>query len=127
MSLPNSFDSVNPARPAEVIGAYSRHDANAVDRAVEVAAEAQRAWAKVPVPARADSERMAVDGGLSANCFRHDNPDFAPTSLATLAGGQMSPIQPPNDGFFDPATFIGAVPPPPDDDWTQGWTSYPQR
>jgi hypothetical protein len=71
--------------------------------------------------------RVGVDGGLSANCFRHDNPDFAPTSLATLAGGQMSPIQPPNDGFFEPVTFIGAVPPPPDDDWTQGWTSYPQR
>ena len=71
--------------------------------------------------------RIGVDGGLSANCSRHDNPDFAPTSLATLAGGQMSPIQPPNDGFFDPVTFIGAVPPPPDDDWTQGWTSYPQR
>ena len=71
--------------------------------------------------------RLCVDGGLSANCFRHDNPDFAPTSLTTLAGGQMSPIQPPHDGFFEPVTFIGAVPPPPDDDWTQGWTSYPQR
>ena len=71
--------------------------------------------------------RVGVDGGLSPNCFRHDRPDFAPTSLATLAGGQMSPIQPPNDGFFEPVTFIGAVAPPPDDDWTQGWTSYPQR
>jgi hypothetical protein len=71
--------------------------------------------------------RVGVDGGLSANCFRHDNPDFAPTSIATLAGGQMTPIQPPNDGFFETVTFIGAVPPAPDDDWTAGWTSYPQR
>jgi hypothetical protein len=71
--------------------------------------------------------RAGVDGGLSANCFRHDNPDFRPTSIATLAGGQLAPIQPPNDGFFEPVTFIGAIPPPPEDDWTQGWTAYPQR
>ena len=70
--------------------------------------------------------RVGVDGGLSANCFRHDSPDFRPTSIATLAGGQMSPILD-QDPFFEPVSFIGAVPPPPDDDWTQGWTSYPQR
>ncbi|HVT77112.1 MAG TPA: aldehyde dehydrogenase family protein [Acidimicrobiales bacterium] len=55
MSLRNNhFDSVNPARPAEVIGTYPRHDAGDVDRAVEVAAEAQASWANVPVPRRAD-------------------------------------------------------------------------
>jgi hypothetical protein len=70
--------------------------------------------------------RANVDGGLSANCFRHENPDFRPTSTATLAGGQLAPIQPPNDGFFEAVTFIGAVPPS-GDDWTQGWTSYPQN
>jgi hypothetical protein len=70
--------------------------------------------------------RANVDGGLSANCFRHENPDFRPTSIATLAGGQLRPIQPPNDGFFDAVTFIGAVAPT-GDDWTQGWTSYPQN
>jgi hypothetical protein len=71
--------------------------------------------------------RSNVDGGLSQNCFRHENPDFRPTSVATLAGGQLAPIQPPNDGFFDAVTFIGAVPPAPGDDWTQGWTSFPQN
>src|SRR5688572_23582997 len=71
--------------------------------------------------------RVGVDGGLSANCFRHESPDFRPTSIATLAGGQLAPIQPPNDGFFEPVTFIGAVPPAPADDWTQGWTSFPQN
>jgi len=29
--------------------------------------------------------------------------------------------------FFEAVTFIGAVPPAPADDWTRGWTSYPQR
>jgi len=71
--------------------------------------------------------RGGVDGGLSAACFDHENPNFQPTSIATLAGGQLAPIQPPNDGFFEAVTFIGAVPPPPADDWTRGWTSYPQR
>jgi hypothetical protein len=67
------------------------------------------------------------DGGLSAGCFEHNQPNFRPTSLATLAGGQLAPIQPPNDGFFEAVTFIGAVSPDPAEDWTLGWTSYPQR
>ena len=71
--------------------------------------------------------RSNVDGGLSAGCFDHANVNFQPTSAATLAGGQLAPIQPPNDGFFQAVTFIGAVPPAPADDWTLGWTSYPQR
>jgi hypothetical protein len=71
--------------------------------------------------------RLNVDGGLSPDCFRHDNPNFQPTSIATLAGGQMAPIQPPGDGFFEAVTFVGAVAPPPADDWTTGWTAYPQR
>jgi hypothetical protein len=71
--------------------------------------------------------RLGVDPGLSAGCFDHGNVDFQPISVATLAGGQLAPIQPPNDGFFEPVTFIGAVPPPPAEDWTAGWTSYPQQ
>lgn len=65
-------------------------------------------------------------GGLGEGCFNHDAPDFRPAA-ASLAGGQLAPIQPPNDGFFEAVTFIGAVPPAPADDWTQGWTRYPQR
>jgi hypothetical protein len=68
-----------------------------------------------------------VDGGLSPDCSRHDAPNFQPTSVATLAGGQMAPAIPPNDGFFEAVTYIGAVPPAPGDDWTKGWTAYPQR
>jgi hypothetical protein len=71
--------------------------------------------------------RLGVDGGLTAGCFNHDAPDFKPSSVATLGGGQLTPIQPPNDGFFEAVTFIGAVGPNPAEDWTAGWTSYPQR
>jgi hypothetical protein len=71
--------------------------------------------------------RLGVDGGLSAECANHAAPNFRPRSVATLAGGQLAPIQPPNDGFFEPVTFIGAVGPGEEDDWTAGWTAYPQR
>jgi aldehyde dehydrogenase (NAD+) len=49
-----SFDSVNPARPAEVVATYPQHGAADVDAAVATAARAQREWAGVPVPARAE-------------------------------------------------------------------------
>jgi hypothetical protein len=72
--------------------------------------------------------RSNVDPGLStAGCASHDNPNFQPSGVATLAGGQLAPIQPPNDGFFEAVTFIGAVPPAPADNWMTGWTSFPQR
>jgi alpha-ketoglutaric semialdehyde dehydrogenase len=48
------LESFNPARPAEVIGRYPIATAVDVDRAVSVAASAQREWAVVPVPARAE-------------------------------------------------------------------------
>src|SRR3954447_22156109 len=49
-----TFDSVNPARPGEVLGTFRCATAADVDRAVSAAAEAQRAWARVPIPARAE-------------------------------------------------------------------------
>ena len=72
--------------------------------------------------------RLNVDPGVSTTaCSNHDNPNLQPSSVATLAGGQLAPIQPPNDGFFDAVTFIGAVAPAPADNWMTGWTSFPQR
>src|SRR5262249_27023002 len=56
------FDSVNPARPAEVVGTYPQHTAADVDAAVARAAAAQKTWARVPVPARA--EVIAAVGGI---------------------------------------------------------------
>lgn len=57
----SSFRSTNPARPAEVLGEYPEHTAADVDRAVVAAAEAQRAWARVPVPARAELLAACAD------------------------------------------------------------------
>jgi hypothetical protein len=66
--------------------------------------------------------------GLSAAACNASitNPNLQP-SLASLAGGQLAPIVPPNDGFFDAVTFIGAVPPAPAANWMDGWTAFPQN
>ncbi|MGH8992754.1 MAG: aldehyde dehydrogenase family protein [Acidimicrobiia bacterium] len=56
-----SFDSVNPARPAEVIGTYPAMGAAEVDAAVGAASAAQVRWARVPIPARAEVVARAGD------------------------------------------------------------------
>ena len=58
----SSFRSTNPARPAEVVMELPSHGAADVDVAVERAAKAQRAWAKRPVPERA--EAIAAVGAI---------------------------------------------------------------
>ncbi len=49
-----TFTSVNPARPAEILGTFPESSAADVDAAVQRATDAQREWAKVPAPARAE-------------------------------------------------------------------------
>jgi hypothetical protein len=72
--------------------------------------------------------RTNVDPGLSTTeCANHAAPNFQPSGVATLAGGQLAPILPPNDGFFEVTTYIGAVAPAPADDWTKGWSGFPQN
>ena len=58
------FASVNPARPAEVVAEFPVATATDVDAAVARAAAAQRAWARVPVPQRA--EVIATIGAVLA-------------------------------------------------------------
>jgi aldehyde dehydrogenase (NAD+) len=59
-----TFRSTNPARPAEVVVELPTHGEADVDRAVQRAAEAQRAWAARPVPERA--EAVAAVGAILA-------------------------------------------------------------
>ena len=49
-----TFTSVNPARPAEILGTFPESTAADVDAAVARATDAQREWAQVPAPARAE-------------------------------------------------------------------------
>jgi alpha-ketoglutaric semialdehyde dehydrogenase len=50
----DTFRSVNPAQPDDVVGEYPAHGPADVDAAVTRAAAAQRDWARVPAPARAE-------------------------------------------------------------------------
>src|SRR2546422_2110502 len=59
-----TFDSVNPARPSDVVGTYPAMGAAEVEAAVAAAGAAQRRWARVPVPARA--EVIARTGAILA-------------------------------------------------------------
>jgi hypothetical protein len=70
---------------------------------------------------------VGTPAGLPNCATDQANPNFQPTSVATLAGGQIAPITPPNDGFFDVTTYIGAVAPAPAANWMAGWTSFPQN
>lgn len=69
--------------------------------------------------------RLGQDPGIG-NCFNHAAPNWAALSTATLAGGQLAPATPPNDGFFTVTTFIGGVGPGEANDWVSGWTAFPQ-
>lgn len=57
-----SFRSTNPARPSEVVAELPSHAAADVDAAVAAAADAQRDWARRPVPERA--EAIAAAGAV---------------------------------------------------------------
>ena len=59
------FDSVNPARPAEVLATLPDSSAAVVDEAVAAAADAQRSWAEVPIPARAELIAARLDQHLA--------------------------------------------------------------
>ena len=69
--------------------------------------------------------RLGQDPGIT-DCHNHAAPNWRPRDLDTLAGGQLAPATPPNDGFFEVTTFIGALGADPAQDWTAGWTAFPQ-
>jgi hypothetical protein len=59
-------------------------------------------------------------------------PDFRPQSESPAVNGELAVALPPNDGFFEPANFIGALTTSRDADpdvpylgnWLQGWTNF---
>ena len=90
----------------------------------------------LPGTATFDSNSRPILGGVSSivvtnpgliDPYNLDAPNFRPASLSTPAGGQVAPATPPNDGFFDVTTFIGALGPDPEQDWTVGWTNFDRR
>ena len=71
--------------------------------------------------------RVGENPGL-IDPYNLDHPNYRPSGVATLAGGQLAPATPPNDGFFEVTSFIGALSPDPARDWTQtGWANFDRR
>jgi hypothetical protein len=70
----------------------------------------------------ASHDQFNIDPGLPAEATSKTAPNFKPKAgAAALAAGTT----PPSDPFFDAtATFAGAIG---TDDWTLGWTKYPQN
>lgn len=66
------------------------------------------------------NNKFDVDPGFSANITNRPTPAFKPAAAITA-----NAATPPNDGFFDTnAKFVGAIG---TEDWTAGWTAYPQN
>lgn len=82
-------------------------------------------YSPASIPFMNDSTIRNADPGL-IDPFNLTAPNFRPT-LGSLAGGQLAPATPPNDGFFEVTTFIGAFSPDPEQDWTRGWTDFTLR
>jgi hypothetical protein len=80
------------------------------------------------IPSIASNPTLLIGGGNDPGLidpFNHTNPNYRPAtgSLATT----HPPALQPNDGFFEVALFIGAVPPAPAEDWTRtGWADFTQ-
>jgi len=51
-------------------------------------------------------------------------PNWQPSATGPARSGAIPPATPPNDGFFEPANFIGAIG---STDWTRGWTTSAQN
>ncbi len=56
-----TFESQNPARPSDVIGAFPQSGAADVDAAVAAARAAFKSWSRMPAPARGEILRRAGD------------------------------------------------------------------
>lgn len=53
VELPDTFDSLNPSKPSEVVGTFAKGGVAEANRAVEAAAEAFKTWQYVPADERA--------------------------------------------------------------------------
>ncbi|MFQ5536283.1 MAG: fibronectin type III domain-containing protein [Gemmatimonadota bacterium] len=67
----------------------------------------------------ADWQNVIGTDPLLTDPFNRDAPDFRPQSGSPLLAGFASP---PNDGFFSPVTYIGAIGPD-ETPWYAGWTT----
>ncbi len=77
----------------------------------------------------AGSDDVAVVDPRLASPFSLTAPDFTPGAGSPAVTGAVAPAAPPDDGFFEPAGFIGAVGGAGSgrDTWWRGWTDFSMR
>ncbi|MEY4549993.1 MAG: hypothetical protein RL685_6188 [Pseudomonadota bacterium] len=68
------------------------------------------------------ANQLGVDPGI-ADAYLQATPNFVPPAASPASTGALAT---PTSDFFEPAPYIGALPPG-GSDWTAGWTSYPAR
>lgn len=68
------------------------------------------------------AERMNRTTDPMLPAYAPNAPDFTPAASSPAASGAATP---PADGFFEPVTYVGAVPPGANTTWMSGWTSFP--
>lgn len=84
--------------------------------------------------AASSSDVVVVDPGIR-DPYDLVSPDFRTLPDANATNGTVPFVLPPNDGFFDPARFIGAMGQSPEfnfdepylGNWVQGWTNFEPR
>ncbi len=78
------------------------------------------------------SPTIVVRDPMLRGPFDLTSPDFRPLPESPAVNGELAVALPPNDGFFEPANFIGALGTSRDPDpgapylgnWLQGWTNF---
>jgi hypothetical protein len=67
---------------------------------------------------------VSTDNPQLADPYNLAAPNWMPAAGGPARNGAIPAAQPPNDGFFEPASFIGAIGAT---DWTRGWTTTAQN
>ena len=95
LQTPETFKSVNPANPSEIIGIHYAATAKEANEAVEAAQTAFATWRKVPTGERVDLLVRAANLNFESR-FHRQLVDFALHQLLQLARGFITlPRQPP--------------------------------
>lgn len=134
--LKDTFTSINPARPAEVIGHFANGTAEQADKAIAAAAEAFKSWQHVPVEDRARyvlraaatmkrrkndfNAYMVLETGKSwyeAEADTSEAIDFMEYYARQAvhiadASQQMTPYPPEQLGYYNIPLGVGAIIPP---------------
>lgn len=116
-ALNGAADAANVWDAARLVKDKNGNDTRSVDPRTPTTVYDLKAWITT-----ADKMNREVMTQPLVDPLNMTAPNFAPTAgSAALSGAKACP----SDGFFETTTYVGAV--DPSNDWTKGWTAYPQN